>query len=169
MSGADVLADAFDRVQPVVHAAVEDLTAEQLAERLEGHGNSIAWLIWHLTRVQDDHIAEVAESEQVWTAAGFYEHFGLPFDESEIGYGMTSQQVSQVKVDSPALLVEYYDAVHAQTLNYVRGLADDDLPRVIDDSWAPPVTLGVRLVSVISDCLQHVGQASYVRGIVTNR
>ena len=46
------------------------------------------------------------------------------------------------------------------------GLTDADLPRVVDERWDPPVTLGVRLVSVISDCLQHAGQAAFVRGIL---
>jgi hypothetical protein len=51
----------------------------------------------------------------------------------------------------------------------VRSLSEADLTRVVDRNWDPPVTVSVRLVSVIADDLQHVGQAAYVRGILQRR
>ena len=56
--------------------------------------------------------------------------------------------------------------MHAQTIALVSGVTDADLSRVVDEAWDPPVTLGVRLVSVISDGLQHAGQAAFIRGIL---
>ena len=165
MASADVFADAFDRIQGIVHSAVDGLTPEQLSQRVDGKANSIAWLIWHLARVQDDHLADAAGTDQVWTS-GWNERFGLPFDDSAIGYGMSFEEVGQVHATSE-LLVGYYDAVHEQTLGYVKRLADSDLTRIVDDSWDPPVTLGARIVSVISDDLQHAGQASFVRGLIS--
>jgi uncharacterized damage-inducible protein DinB len=166
MNSADLLTDAFNRVQESVHEVVDGLTPDQLALRLAEESNSIAWLIWHLTRIQDDHVAGVAGTEQVWTSRGWADRFGLPFPPSSTGYGHTPDEVAAVRVDSPDLLTGYYDAVHEQTLAYVRGLTDDDLDRVVDRSWTPPVTLGVRLVSVVNDDTQHVGQAAFVRGII---
>jgi hypothetical protein len=163
---AELLIDTFGRVRGRVHSVVTELSPEQLASRVDG-ANSIAWLIWHLTRIQDDHVADVARREQVWTAGGWSERFGLPFDTSATGYGHTSEDVDAVRVESGELLIGYYDAVHGQTVRYVEGLRDPDLDVVVDESWDPPVTLGVRLVSVASDDLQHVGQAAFVRGIVT--
>jgi hypothetical protein len=165
MNVADLLADGFDRVQGLVHRVVDDLDDDQLAHRIDGTANSIAWLIWHLSRIQDDHVADAAGHEQVWTAAGWHERSGLPFDASATGYGQSSDEVAAVRV-SAELLTGYYDAVHDRTLGYVRGLSADDLDRVVDEKWDPPVTLGVRLVSVISDDLQHAGQASFVRGLL---
>jgi uncharacterized damage-inducible protein DinB len=162
---SDLLADGFGRIQEVVHQAVRGLTAEQLASRIDGHANSIAWLVWHLTRVQDDHVADVAGREQVWTAQGWTERFGLPFAPSATGYGHSDAEVTAVRADS-ALLVDYHDAVVEQTLEFVRGITDADLDRVVDTGWDPPVTLGVRLVSVISDDLQHAGQAAFLAGLV---
>jgi uncharacterized damage-inducible protein DinB len=162
---AELLRDGFDRVRQEVHAAVDNLTDDQLAHRIDGQANSIARLVWHLTRVQDDHVAEVADHEQVWLTDGWQERFGLPFERDETGYGQTSDEVGQVRV-SAELLAGYYDAVHQQTLDYVATLSGADLDRVVDDRWDPPVTLGVRLVSVISDDLQHVGQAMYARGLL---
>ena len=165
-TGADLLADAFGRVQEAVHDAVEGLDGEQLSRRLDPAANSIAWLVWHLTRVQDDHLADVAGLEQVWLAEGWVERFGLPLDPKAIGYGHTSDEVAAVRVDEPGLLLGYHDAVHRQSVGYLRGLTDADYDRVVDRSWDPAVSLGVRLVSVVADTLMHVGQAQYVRGIL---
>ena len=111
----------------------------------------------------------MAETEQVWTSEGLIERFGLPFDPRATGYGHSSDDVAAVRVDSPDLLIDYYDAVHDQTIRFVQSLTDSDLARIVDEAWDPPVTLGVRLVSVIEDDLQHGGQAAFVRGIVLRR
>jgi uncharacterized damage-inducible protein DinB len=168
MTIAEVLTDAFGRVREEVHAAVDGLTGEQLGYRVDGTANSIAWLVWHLTRIQDDHVCGAAGTEQAWTSDGWAERFGLPFSDRATGYGDTSQDVAAVRAGAE-LLTAYYDAVHERTLRYVAGLTDADLPRVVDEGWDPPVTLGVRLVSVISDDLQHAGQAAFVRGILMRR
>jgi uncharacterized damage-inducible protein DinB len=126
-------------------------------------------LLWHLTRVQDDHLADAAGTEQVWTADGWYDRFGLPFPPAAHGYGFDSEQVGQVRVESADLLIGYHDAVHDRSVAWVRGLSDEDLQRVVDENWDPPVTLAVRVVSVLSDDLQHAGQAALLRGILDRR
>ncbi len=167
MTTAELLTDAFGRVQEAVHEAVDGRSAAQLGARLDEDANSIAWLCWHLARVQDDHVADAFGVEQVWP--GFTDRFGLPFEPGAIGYGHSSAEVALVRISSASLLTAYHDAVHAQTVALVSGVTDADLPRVVDERWDPPVTLGVRLVSVISDCLQHAGQAAFVRGILLRR
>lgn len=164
MNTSGLLVDAFGRIREVVHAVVEGLGPEQLEFRLTDDTNSIAWLVWHLTRVQDDHVADAAQSEQVWTSQGWNERFGLPFETLETGYGHGAADVARVRVRSPGLLGGYHDAVHERTVAYVGGLTAADLDRIVDTSWQPPVSLGVRLVSVIADDLQHAGQAAFVRG-----
>ena len=167
MTPAELLVDGFTRIREGVHAAVEGLTPEQLAHRPGEGANSIGWLVWHLTRVQDDHVAAAAGSDQVWTSGGFERDFGLPFEESETGYGATPDEVAQVRGLSAEQLTGYLDAVHARTVSWVEGLSPADLDGVVDERWDPPVTLGVRLVSVVNDDQQHVGQAAYVRGLIT--
>jgi hypothetical protein len=168
VTSAEVLIDGFDRIREVVHEAVDGLSADDLAYRVDDSANSIAWLVWHLTRVQDDHVAGVAGLEQVWTAKGWADRFGLPFAPGAIGYGDSADDVAAVRAEGE-LLIAYHDAVYEQTVDYVRGLTDADLPRVVDDQWDPPVTLSVRLVSVLSDDLQHAGQAAFLRGILLRR
>ena len=167
MRSTDLLNDAYSRIHDVVHRAVDGLKPDELAFRVDPEANTIAWLVWHLTRIQDDHVADVAGHEQVWTAGGWAERFGLPFDNLATGFGHSPAEVALVQVDSAELLTAYFDAVHERSTAYVGALTDDDLDRVVDEAWDPPVTLGVRLVSVVSDNLQHAGQAAYLRGVVT--
>jgi len=166
MTPAELLTDAFDRVLQTVTGAVDGLSEEQLATRPARDANSIAWLVWHLTRVQDDHVADVAGTEQVWTAQDFVTRFDLPFDTGATGYGMNSEEVGHVRV-SAELLTEYLQAVHSATTSYLAGLTPEDLDRIVDERWDPPVSLGARLVSVLNDDAQHAGQAAYVKGLVT--
>ncbi|MEX0427815.1 DinB family protein [Nocardioides sp. DS6] len=165
MTPAELLKDAFGRILESGTAVVDGLTEEQLTYRVGPDANTIAWLVWHLARVQDDHVADVAETEQVWTAQGFEERFGLPFDRRATGYGMTTDEVGRV-VASAELLTAYLTATHEATVAYLDTLTEADLDKVVDTRWDPPVTLGVRLVSVVNDDTQHVGQAAYVRGLV---
>jgi hypothetical protein len=167
MRSADLLLDHFDRIGELGSSVVDGLTPDQLNTRLQGTANSIAWLVWHCARVQDDHVADVAGTEQVWTAGGWAGRFDLPLESGDIGYGHSPEQVAAVQVSDPSLLTGYLDEVLAATRSYVEGLSDDDLDRVVDERWDPPVTLGVRLVSVVGDDLQHLGQAAFVRGLLT--
>jgi uncharacterized damage-inducible protein DinB len=164
MTPATLLNDAFGRVLETALAVVDGLEDDALVARPAPEANSIAWLVWHLTRIQDDHVAEVAGREQVWTSEGYAARFGLPFDDAATGYGFTADDVAAVRAGAD-LLADYLRAVHARTVDFLRGVTEDDLDRVVDRRWDPPVTLGVRLVSVISDDLQHAGQAAYLRGL----
>ena len=164
MKTNELLLDAFGRVRETVEAVLEGLDDASLVRRPAGTGNSIAWLTWHLGRVEDAQVGSAAGVEQVWTAQGFVARFDLPLRARDTGYGHSSGQVDAVKA-SPALLLEYYDAVHRQTANFLQTLRDEDLDRIVDTRWDPPVTVGVRLVSTIADCLQHVGQAAYAKGL----
>jgi hypothetical protein len=168
MTSIDLLIDAFERVRDGVHPAVNGLSTEDLTFRPDDQSNSIAWLVWHLTRIQDDHLAGLEGSDQSWTANGWAERFALPLDASDTGYGHGPEDVARVTADAESLL-GYFEDVHAKTIAYLRTLNEDDFARVVDKGWDPPVTLMVRLISVIADDLQHVGQAAYVRGIVQRR
>jgi len=163
VTSAELLIDAFRRIREVVHGAVEGLTEDQLTYRPGPSANSIGWLVWHLTRIQDDHVADAAGTEQVWPH--WADRFDLPFDVRDTGYGHSAISVSKVRVPAE-LLIGYHDATTERTVEYVSGIADGDLARVVDERWEPPVTLGVRLVSVVSDDLQHAGQAAFVRGLL---
>ncbi|MGH9029894.1 MAG: mycothiol transferase [Acidimicrobiales bacterium] len=164
MEVAEVFVDALGRVREVVHQVLEDADTDLLMFRPDPEANSIAWLVWHLTRIQDDHVMKAMGSDQVWTSGGWAERFALPLDLADTGYGHSSEQVASVRADAE-LLLGYHDAVYEKTTTHLRDLVPSDLEQIVDERWDPPVTLGVRLVSVVADDLQHAGQASYIRGL----
>jgi hypothetical protein len=165
MNVNDLLIEAFDRLPNLVRSAVDGLTAEQLRWAPAAGANSVGWLVWHLTRVQDHHVAELRGEDQVWVSDDWARGFGIDPDPANTGYGHSADDVATVRPDSPEVLIGYYDAVAARTRDLLRGLTPESLDRIVDERWDPPVTLGVRLVSVANDDLQHVGQAAYVRGL----
>jgi len=171
MTSAELLVDGFGRIRESVADVLSGLTPEQLTYRLDGSANSISWLIWHLTRVQDDHVAAAFGVPQVWTDGGWASQFGLPETMMEHGYGHSSKQVDSVgiAVASASLLLKYHEETYAQSVRLAAAVTDADLDRVVDTRWTPPVTLGVRLVSVLDDDMQHVGQAAFVRGVLLRR
>jgi DNA-directed RNA polymerase specialized sigma24 family protein len=160
----ELLRDHFGRIRELVQETCAGLSEAVGTYRPDPDANTVDWLVWHVARVQDDHIADLAGVEQVWTADGWYRRFGLPFEPAAHGYGQTSEEVAAVVVTGD-LLDGYQAAVHRATLSYLDGITVEELARIVDTRWDPPVTAAVRIVSVIGDCLQHLGQAAYVRGL----
>lgn len=165
----DLLLDAFGRIPPLVADAVRGLDRAALLWRpdIDGRqGNSIGWLAWHLARQEDAQVAALVGGKEVWRAGGWHARSGVPYDQAAMGYGMTADEVGRFDVTGAEVLIDYYDAVHARTVEVIARMADADLARIVDRSWDPPVTAAVRLVSVVDDAAQHVGQAAYLRGLL---
>jgi hypothetical protein len=158
--------ELYSRIEPLAKEAVDGLDAAQLAAAPGEGANTIGWLIWHLTRIQDHHIAELVDQEQLWVAGDWPARIGLAPNPNDTGYGHTAAQVAAVRPPNGVVLIDYLAAVSSRTRTFLASLTPTDLDRIVDRRWDPPVTLGVRLVSVADDCLQHVGQAAYVRGLL---
>ncbi len=169
MDCKDLLIDGLGRVEESMRLTLADLTAEQIAFRPAEHANSIAWLAWHLTRVEDDHVSDVAGTQQAWIADGWHGRFYRPANAHDTGFGHGPKDVASIRPENPQVLLDYYAAVQQRSLDYVGRLSCADLERVVDTRWDPPVTVGVRLVSVVNDTTQHVGQMAYLRGLVENK
>ncbi len=160
----DLVLDTLGRVHELVPAVLDGLSADALRWRPDPGANPMGWLTWHFLRVEDDHLAGLGGVDQVW-AGGWAERFHLPYLAHAHGYGMSAEEVGQFAVDGPELLVGYAAAVWEQTQRIVAGLTDDDYDRIVDTRWNPPVTLSVRMVSVMNEIAQHVGQVAYVKGL----
>jgi hypothetical protein len=163
------LAYSLEEIRGLVHDIVEGLDVEALRWRPDAEANPIGWLVWHLTRVEDNHVSQIAGHEQVWVRDGWATRFGLTAGAMDTGFGFSPAQVQAVTPDGPQPLLDYHDQVAEATIQYLDGLGTADFNRVIDRSYDPPVTVGVRLLSVTSDALQHVGQAAYVKGLFQRR
>ena len=169
MDVAGLLADLYGRVGEAVEGAVEGLTAAELATPPEPGANTVGWLVWHLARVEDSHIAELLDQDQLWTTTPWAERFELTGDADDTGYGHTAEQVLAVRPDGPDALLGYYGAVRERTSAFLASLTAEHLDRIVDRRWDPPVTLGVRLISIADDEIQHAGQAAYARGLLERR
>jgi hypothetical protein len=166
MDTQELLTDAFHRLPPLVRAHADGADAHLLHTRPDADANPLAWLLWHTIRVQDVQVAELADREQVWTAQGWVDRFGLPLEPGDHGYGHRREQVASVRIEDPGLLVAYQEAVTVMIDDYLAEVDADELSRVVDDDYDPPVTAGVRLVSILDDAFQHLGQAGYLRGLL---
>ena len=160
----ELLRDAFTRLIEHVDELTEGLSDEVSLFRPASEANTIAWLIWHSARVQDAQVADIAGVAQVWTNDGWVDRFALDLPRDDTGYGHSAEDVGRVRAPA-GLLADYYRAAHAMTLDYVTTVTPDELGRIVDTRWDPPVSASARLVSIVDDCAQHLGQAAYVRGI----
>lgn len=169
MDVAALLLELYGRIPPLARRAVDGVDLDRLSEPPAPGANTITWLVWHLARVQDSHAADLLDGDQIWVTGDWARRFGLDPDPSNTGYGHTREEVASVRPEGPEVLLEYLDAVDARTRTMLSDLGPADLDRVVDRDWDPPVTLGVRLVSIANDCLQHAGQAAYARGLSSSR
>ncbi|HJT91174.1 MAG TPA: mycothiol transferase [Mycobacterium sp.] len=160
----ELLRDSFTRLIEHVEELTDGLTDEIAIFRPTAAANSIAWLIWHSARQHDAQLCDIAGVEEVWTRDGWVDRFGLDLPRDDTGYGHGPDDVGKVRA-SADLLAGYYHAVHKVTLEYIASVTVDELTRIVDTRWNPPVTASVRLVSIVDDSAQHLGQAAYVRGI----
>lgn len=167
MDSSAVLLELYSRIRPLAERAVNGLDLDQLRWTPDSATNSIGWLVWHLARVQDHHVAELLDGDQVWVSGDWPQRFGLVADSQNIGYGHTADDVAAVKPESAGALLGYLAAVEKPTNDLIAGLSAADLDRIVDRRWDPPVSMGVRLVSIADDSLQHVGQACYLRGMLS--
>lgn len=166
MDVSDLLIEAFGRIPDEVRGAVEGLSPDDLARPPAEGANTIGWLAWHLIRVQDHHISELLDEEQVYVGGDWGPRFGLTSDPDATGYGHGPDEVLGARPDGPDAIIGYLDAVWDRTRHHLDHLEPDELDEIVDERWDPPVTHGVRLVSVVDDCAQHAGQAAYVRGLL---
>lgn len=162
----ELLRDSFTRLIEHVDGLTDGLSDDVAFYRPTQQANSICWLIWHSARIQDAQLARIVGGEQVWFSGGWVDRFALDLPRDAHGYGHSPEEVGKVRA-SADLLAGYYHAVHKMTLEYIAGVTPEELARIVDTDWNPPVTASARLVSIIDDCAQHLGQAAYLRGIAS--
>ena len=170
MDTKDFALEALNRIHGVLQRVLSDLGSEDLHRLPHPESNSIAWLVWHLTRVQDVSVSGLAELEQAWVSEGWHATFGMEADPEQDGFGHTPEDVASFRAPSAQALLDYHESVLARSTTFVSGLAPEDFDRELNQPQFQPLpTVGVRLVSVLSDNLQHAGQAGYLRGLFQGR
>ncbi len=169
MESARLVLDALGRVRDMVRDTLKDLSSEELLVPPKPH---IAWLVWHLSRVQDANFSGLMERPQLWIADGWHARFDMPPDPKDYGSGHrhTPAQVDAFTVTDKQLLLDYIDTVFARTKSYLSTVTNADLNRVLDEpQYQPRPTLSIRLTSVINCNTRHAGQIEYLRGLIRHQ
>ncbi len=115
MDTSSLLLELYGRIPALARQAVEGVELSRLTEPPAPGANTIAWLVWHLARVQDHHVADVLDADQLWTEGGWADRFGLDADPSNTGYGHSEEQAAAVRPQRPEVLVDYLEAVDRRT------------------------------------------------------
>ncbi|RRD45614.1 DinB family protein [Tessaracoccus sp. OH4464_COT-324] len=166
MQANELLADAASRPVWLARAVLDGLSVETAHAMPGDKANSIVWLLWHAARQLDVQLARLTARPTVWEEGRWSARLGVARAAHDFGLGDTPADVAALRVDSVAELGEHLAACVGALTEYALALRPDELDEVVDRSYTPPVTRGVRLVSLIDDATVHVGQAAYVRGLL---
>ena len=170
MDWQQLITDGYGRVLRTLEKALDGLTQDDLNQQPRPDCNSMGWITWHLTRVQDDHLADLIGEEELWVKDGWHARFNRAPDPPDTGTGHSSEDVAAFKSPDVETLLEYHRAVLERSKRYITKLSIADLDRELNEPWYQPLpTVGVRLISVMSDNLQHAGQVAYVRGLLKGK
>lgn len=162
-----MLTDQVDRIEELFVDLTDGLTERAARYQIDGASNTINWLLWHSGRVIDAQLFDITGGDELW--ADWAPKFALPLADDELGPGQVGfaqdpRQAAKV-VAASELLRDYGLASCAALREFLATVDENGLTRIIDRSFEPPVTVSARVVSIIGDCLQHLGQAAYVRGV----
>ena len=166
MSDAATTIFALQRNWDMVSTAVAGVNDDTLASMPNEQSNSIAWLVWHMTRVADRFIhSRFQDTGQLWTDGGWAEKFEMEASADEFGMGWSVEQVAAWPSPSRDVLMGYYDAVNDAARDYINGLDDDGLAHQVPAA-APGTTMSVAdaLGILVWDNIVHGGQVAYIRG-----
>ena len=170
MEWQQLIVDGYGRVLEVLEKALDGLAQDDLNQQPNPDCNSMGWLTWHLTRVQDDHIADLMGEKQLWVSGGWHAKFNRPPNPKDIGFGHSSEDVAAFRSPDVKTLLGYHSAVLERSKRYINSLSEVDLDRELNEPWFQPLpTVGVRLISILSDDLQHAGQVAYLRGLLKGK
>ena len=167
MNWQTLTVNIFDNLSKVLGRTLDGLTQEELDQQPAHDSNSIGWLIWHILRGQDLGIAGLMGDEQLWIREGWHAKFNRPPEPMDFGLGHTPEDLAAFKSPGIKTLLGYQQAVLEQTRRYLNALSESELDRKLDHPVFP--TVGARIIAIISDNLQHAGQAGYVRGLIQGK
>ena len=165
MSVKEFIREAMQLTRKDLLDNIRDLTAEELAWRPAPHSNSIGFLAWHITRVEDGWIQRPIQRKlHLWVADKWAERFGMPEEQRDMGYGYTVEQLQAFKTPSLELLLGYSQAVRDATLAFLDTWDPASDAIEVRAPWGT-MTVATTFQQLIWELNQHGGQIAYVKGI----
>ena len=170
MEWQQLIIDFFVRISQELERVVSGLTIEDLNQQPNPDCNSIGWLAWHLTRSHDRNLSELARKQQLWVKDKWHAKFNRAPDPTDTGFNHSPDDVRAFRSPDGKTILEYHNAVLELAKQYIdNNLSENDLKRRVKSPTLKNVaTVRRRLLGIISEGLQHVGQAAYVRGLLNS-
>jgi len=170
MEWRELIVDAYERLPELAEEALAGVRQADLDWQPWPGINPLGWTVWHLTRVQDGQIADLmqAPEEDLWTRDGWHAKFNRPPDHDDSGYGHTAAQVKAFRSPSAKVQLDYLRAVTKRTKQYLASVTTAELDRALEPG-PDPSTVAIRIVSIVTDCHLHAGEASYINGLIKAR
>ncbi len=163
-----LITDYFIRISDELERVLDGLTIEDLNKQPVPGANSIGWLAWHLTRSDDRNLSELYRKQQLWIKDRWHERFGRVPDPSETGVGHNSEEMVSFESPDGKTILKYHHAVLERAKKYIENnLSEAELKRRVKSPTLKNTnTVRGRLLGIVSEGFQHVGQAAYVRGLI---
>ncbi len=166
MSPTESVVSTLQRNWAMVDSAMEGLDQETINRIPAEQCNSIAWILWHMSRVVDTFVNTRFQSRpQLWIAGGWHQRFGMGDDPDDRGVGWTMEQVASWSPPDLSVQLGYHQAVREAAAGYLSSATEADLAEVKVIPPAPePRTVANALGQMVWDAVAHGGQIAYLRG-----
>ena len=165
MSTIDFIRGSMRQMHATYRDAIADVSADQLHWRANDNGCSIAFVLWHYYRTEDNIIQFVLQHKPtVWLDGGWDQKFGL--HRTGQGTGMSLQDAQALRIESKEDFMTYMEAVAQATEGYLAGLDDAALEQktIVKPLGEMPV-----LNAIGNMCLTHgfthLGEIAHLRGL----
>tara|TARA_B000000437_G_scaffold211836_1_gene183033 strand:+ start:235 stop:747 length:513 start_codon:yes stop_codon:yes gene_type:complete len=154
----------LDEYYEILNKSLDTLTQEELIFRPEIHSNSIVFLVWHMAIVEDWLTNEILlNNEKIWIIDKYYEKF--PDLKEKRGYGFSQEELDKFPNMDIEWLINYYDVVRNNTNKLLENITEKDLYLKYEFK-SEEVTGYFILGRLITELSQHLGQVSYIRGML---
>ena len=167
MKGAKILSDMLEMSDSLVRRALEGLTDADLIKRPSDQDNTIGWLMWHKTRVEDIAFADASGEEQFWISDKWHEKFGMEPNPGQMGFRGFARTSDEPRVQERKTFSATPTPFGRARLRCWRASRPRTSTRKSPPRWARPSKSGTTSGRVAADNIQHGGQICYLRGFIT--
>jgi uncharacterized damage-inducible protein DinB len=160
----EAIQSGLEEYLQALQRTIEGLTPDEMRWQPTPHTNHIAWLVWHLARVEDRWVSRLRQAPEVWNDEGWANRFRM--DPESNGFGQTMEEVRAMPEIALQDLMAYFDAVRVVTRHYLEQATDADLAQTYPHPRFGECTGAWIVGHILVEESQHVGQVALIRGMV---
>lgn len=161
MDAKELLLRSLEESHGYLTKALNGLTQEEATWSPSPECNSIAFILWHMIRVEDFFVNRVIQHEkELYETKKWQEKLGTPAK----AYGYTVEELKAWPAPKLEILREYANSVQENTLAFLNSIPNERLSEVPRPDRSPD-SIGVMLEHLITEIALHVGQIAYLRGV----